>query len=94
MANGHGGKRENSGNKSKQDFEKTNNIILSAVKLIKNVETDFDAKVELVKDLYTFERGKIFLAEHLLGKPKETIETTHNLNNFDIKEMFQIDKDK
>jgi hypothetical protein len=34
------------------------------------------------------------LIEYGCGKPKETIETTHNLNNFDIKEMFQIDKDK
>jgi hypothetical protein len=35
---------------------------------------------------------KLFL-EYYLGKPKETIETTHNLNNFDIKEIFKIDKD-
>lgn len=36
---------------------------------------------------------KLFL-EYYLGKPKETIETTHNLNNFDIKELFKFDKDK
>lgn len=36
---------------------------------------------------------KLFL-EYYLGKPKETIETTHSLNNFDIKEIFRIDKDK
>ena len=36
---------------------------------------------------------KLFL-EYYLGKPKETIETTHNVNNFDIKELFKVDKDK
>lgn len=94
MANGHGGKRENAGNKPKQDFEKSNTIFLSAVKQLKNVATDDDARIELAKDLLTFERGKIFIAEHIFGKPKETVETTHNINNFDIKEIFTIDKDK
>jgi hypothetical protein len=36
---------------------------------------------------------KLFL-EYYLGKPKETIEQTHNINNFDIKELFTFDKDK
>lgn len=35
---------------------------------------------------------KLFL-EYYLGKPKETIENTHSLNNFDIKTIFQVDKD-
>lgn len=35
---------------------------------------------------------KLFL-EYYLGKPKETIEQTHNINNFDIKELFTFDKD-
>ena len=34
------------------------------------------------------------LLEYYLGKPKETVETTHNVNNFDIKELFKIDKPK
>jgi hypothetical protein len=34
---------------------------------------------------------KLFL-EYYLGKPKETIETTHNLNEFNIKELFKFDK--
>lgn len=36
---------------------------------------------------------KLFL-EYYLGKPKETIETTHNLNDFSIKEIFNFDKSK
>lgn len=36
---------------------------------------------------------KLFLA-YYLGNPKETIETTHNVNDFNIKDIFKIDKDK
>ncbi len=36
---------------------------------------------------------KLYL-EYYLGKPKETIETTHNLNNFDIKDLFKFDSNK
>ena len=34
------------------------------------------------------------IIEYTYGKPKETVETTHNVNNFDIKELFKIDKPK
>jgi len=94
MANGHGGKRENAGNKPKVDSEKVNVIILTAIKQIKGVDTDEEAKIEFVKDLYESQRGQIFLAEHLLGKPKETIENKHTFNDFDIKEMMNFGKSK
>ncbi|CAB4153374.1 hypothetical protein UFOVP622_11 [uncultured Caudovirales phage] len=90
MANGHGGVRPNSGNKTKQDFEKTNNIFINAIKQVKNVETDEEARIELAKDLLTFERGKIFISEHIFGKPKETIDSNVNINNFDIKDIVRI----
>ena len=90
----HGGKRAGAGAKRKADIEKANEVFLSMIKSVHSVETDEEAKQELAKTLYSFERGQMFIAEHIFGKPKETIETTHNLNNFDIKEMFQIDKDK
>ncbi len=90
MANGHGGARPNAGNKSKQDFEKTNTILLEAIKQLKNVETDAEARIELAKELYSSQRGQLFIAEHLFGKPKETIEATHNINDFNIKDIFKI----
>ena len=90
MANGHGGVRPNSGNKTKQDFEKTNNIFINAIKQVKNVETDEEARIELAKDLLTFERGKIFISEHLFGKPKETVESNITLNDFSIKDLVNI----
>ena len=90
MANGHGGVRPNSGNKTKQDFEKTNNIFINAIKQVKNVETDEEARIELAKDLLTFERGKIFISEQLFGKPKETVESNITLNDFSIKDLVNI----
>jgi hypothetical protein len=70
----HGGKREGAGAKRKADIEKTDLIFLKMIKEVKNVETDEDAKLELAKELFSFERGCMFIAEHVFGKPKETIE--------------------
>lgn len=71
---GRGGARPNAGRKTKADEEKTNNIFLTMIKDVKNVETDEEAKIELAKQLITFERGCMFIAEHVFGKPKEIIE--------------------
>ena len=30
------------------------------------------------------------LLEYYLGKPKETVETTHNVKDFNIKELFKV----
>src|SRR4030065_2408642 len=71
---GKGGKREGAGAKRKADIEKANEVFLSMIKIVKDVETDEEAKLELAKTLYSFERGQMFIAEHIFGKPKETIE--------------------
>ena len=34
------------------------------------------------------------LIEYGCGKPKETIEQTHNINDFNIKDIFKFDNDK
>lgn len=70
----HGGKRAGAGAKRKADIEKANEVFLSMIKSVHSVETDEEAKQELAKTLYSFERGKMFIAEHIFGKPKETIE--------------------
>ena len=90
----HGGKRAGAGAKRKADIEKANEVFLSMIKSVHSVETDEEAKQELAKTLYSFERGQMFIAEHIFGKPKETIETTHNLNNFDIKDVISFDNSK
>lgn len=53
---------------------------------------------DIVKNKASRDADKISAAKLIIaytyGNPKETIETTHNLNNFDIKELFTIDKNK
>jgi predicted DNA binding CopG/RHH family protein len=70
----HGGARKGAGAKKKADVEKANEVFLSMIKSVHSVETDEEAKQALAKTLYSFERGQMFIAEHIFGKPKETIE--------------------
>mgnify|MGYP003669413641 FL=1 len=82
MEKKHGGKRSNAGRKSKVDEEKVNNIMLSALAQFHNVEGDTEAKKAFAVDLLSFERGKMFIAEHIFGKPKEIIENiNHNIEH-------------
>jgi hypothetical protein len=90
MADGHGGARPNSGNKPKHDFEKTNNIFLTAIKQVKDVNTDDEARIELAKDLLTFERGKIFISEHIFGKATERIESDVNVTGMNLKDIISF----
>lgn len=84
------GHKLSKGRPTKVEEEKTNNILLTAIKQLKNVETDAEARIELAKELYSSQRGQLFIAEHLFGKPKEIIEATHNVNDFNIKDIFKI----
>ena len=87
---GKGGKIEGSGRKPKAYEEKVNTIFSNALKTFYKVDTDIEAKEKLVHTLLESQRGQIFISEHLFGKPKETIEATHNVNDFNIKEIFKI----
>ena len=89
-----GGAREGAGRKSVANEQRVNEIFLSALKRIKNVDTDDEAKIEFAKDLLETQRGQIFVAEHLFGKPKETIDNNVNINNFDLKEVIKFDNIK
>lgn len=70
----HGGARKGAGAKRKADIEKTDTIFLTMIKEVKNVDSDEEARIELAKELFSFERGQMFIAEHVFGKPKEIIE--------------------
>lgn len=85
-----GGARAGAGRKSVADEQKVNEIFLSALKSINSVDTDLEAKEHFAKDLLSFERGKMFVAEHLFGKPKETIDNNVNINSFDIKDVIKF----
>ena len=89
-----GGARENAGRKSVAEEQRVNEIFLSALKSLKNVNTDDEAKIELAKDLLDNQRGMIFIAEHLFGKPKETIDSNVNINSFELKDIIKFDSSK
>jgi len=91
VINNKGGAREGAGRKPKVEEEKVNYLFLSALKSLYNKESDDEAKIQFIKDkLLDSQRGQIFIAEHLFGKPKETIDQSVTLNNFDLKEVIKF----
>jgi hypothetical protein len=89
------GHKHSKGRPPKVEEEKVNNIFIKALGELYNKETEDETKIAFVKDtLMQSQRGQLFIAEHIFGKPKEIIETTHNLNDFNIKDIFTIDKSK
>ncbi len=90
-----GGARPNAGRKSVAEEQKVNNLFITALKELYDKDSEDEAKIHFIKNtLLESQRGQLFVAEHVFGKPKETIETTHNVNNFDIKELFKFDNNK
>lgn len=77
-----GGARPGAGRKRVVDEKKANYLFTKALKEHFKNEDDDGAKVQFIKDvLMDSQRGQLFIAEHVFGKPKETIE---NINrNFD-----------
>lgn len=85
------GGNKNAGRKPKVDEQKVNTIFVNALKELYNTETDDEAKITFVKNtLMDSQRGQIFIAEHIFGKPKDIVETTHNINDFNIKDIFKV----
>jgi hypothetical protein len=85
------GNKLGKGRPPKVEEEKVNNIFLKALGQLYNKETEEETKIEFVKTtLMESQRGQLFIAEHIFGKPKETIEATHNINDFNIKDIFKI----
>jgi len=85
-----GGARNGAGRKSVAEEQKVNEIFLSALKSLKSVKTDDEAKIEFAKDLLDTQRGQIFIAEHLFGKPKETIDQNVSINSFELKDVIKF----
>ena len=85
----HGGKRSNSGRKKKPLKDHVNTIISSALSEIHNTETDIETKKEFIKELHTSQRGQLFLAEHLFGKPTARVETLNQ--NFEVHSIKPIE---
>lgn len=88
---GRGGKREGAGRKPKADEKKVNTIMLTALRELHKKETDDEAKIAFIKDLYESQRGQIFIAEHLFGKPKEIVENTVKATGITLKDLINFD---
>ncbi len=83
--NNKGTKGNKGGRPSKAQEQKANTIFLTALGRIYETETDEETKISFVTELVESDRGKMFVAEHLFGKPKEVVE---NINkNFDAGEL-------
>ena len=68
-----GGAREGSGRKSKADEDKAKALIRQALKSIYSKDGDDENTVAFLKDFAQTPKGQQFVAEHLLGKPKENL---------------------
>ena len=89
-----GGARSGSGRKSVSEEAKVSTLFVQALKVLYKQDTDDANKVNFIVDLLDSQRGQIFVAEHIFGKPKETVETTLNVNDFNIKDYFKVGNDK
>jgi septation ring formation regulator EzrA len=84
------GNKLSKGRPTKADEEKSNEIFLKAIKEVYSTDNDTEAKVAFTKDLLESQRGQIFVAEHLFGKPKDKVEATLNVNDFNIKDIVKF----
>lgn len=91
-------KRKNNGNKGHSTKAKGVDKRKNEYRELLDLAATPDEVVEVIKTLKTkaIEKQdvnaiKLFL-EYYLGKPKETIETTHNVNTFDIKQILGFGK--
>lgn len=74
------GGNKNAGRKSKSDEEKAKNLIHQALRKLYKSDEDDENTVLFLKDFAQTSRGQQFIAEHLLGKPKEQLNLTGDVN--------------
>tara|TARA_R110000868_G_scaffold399825_1_gene673824 strand:- start:381 stop:671 length:291 start_codon:yes stop_codon:yes gene_type:complete len=89
-----GGAREGAGRRTVNDELKVNELFNKALKVLYKQDTDDGNKINFIVDLLDSQRGQIFVAEHLFGKAKDTVETTLNVNDFNIKDYFKVGSSK
>ena len=87
------GGHKTAGRKSKADEQKVNTLFVNALKELYSEDNEESAKVRFIKDtLMDSQRGQLFIAEHLFGKPKDVSEVDLNVNEFNIKDIFKVDR--
>ena len=78
--NNHGGYRPGAGRPKRADEEKANTLIKAALKELYNKDSDDENIIQFLKEFSQSSRGQQFIAEHLLGKPKENLNITGDVN--------------
>jgi hypothetical protein len=85
---GKGGARPGAGRKTKDEENKIRDLMkpysLDAVQCLANIIVN-----EKSRDSDKISAAKLII-EYTYGKPKETIETTHNVNEFNIKDILKF----
>lgn len=90
---GKGGAIPGAGRKSKADEAKVNLIFVNALKKLYGVTEPDEAKEKFINEtLMESQRGQIFIAEHIFGKPKETIDNNVTINDFKIADVLNFKK--
>ena len=70
-----GGKREGAGRKPKAEEDKALVRLKKALERTYSSGDDEDNIVSFLTEFFMSKEGKKFFAEHIIGKPKETIDT-------------------
>ena len=81
------GGNKNAGRKSKSDENKAQQLIKKALHKLYNQEEDDDNTIMFLHDFAQTPRGQQFIAEHLIGKPKE-----HVINELIMDEEIDLSK--
>lgn len=85
---GRGGVRPNSGRKPKDEEQRIRDLMkpysLDAIQCLADIILDDKARHS-----DKISASKLII-EYTYGKPKETVETTHNINEFSIKDVFRL----
>lgn len=77
---GTGGARPGAGRPTKADEENSKKLIRKALKLIYKKDSDDQNTIHFLKTFAETSRGQQFIAEHLLGKPKENLNLTGDVS--------------
>jgi len=75
------GESRGQGRKSKADEDKAKLLLKKALKSLYSTNDDEEATVEFLKEFIPTPRGQQFTAEHLLGKPKEQVESSISIES-------------
>lgn len=71
-----GGKRPNSGRRRLSDKQSRAATLIAGLKKLYRTDCDEEAKMQLIIELAGTQRGRLFIAEHLFGKPTQQVEQT------------------